>query len=55
MLLRRGHSRSAEAALAPEESISPGERFETELGSIRQRVLEDPKVAASVVKQWMNA
>lgn len=38
------------AAHAP----SPGEVFDARLDGLRQRVLEDPKVAASVVKLWMQ-
>jgi flagellar biosynthesis/type III secretory pathway M-ring protein FliF/YscJ len=55
MRVRHVRSRSGEAAIAQEESVSPGQRFEAELGSVRKRVMEDPKVAASVVKLWMNA
>lgn len=53
ILMKRGRLRSGEAESAPEES-SPGERFEADLNSVRERVLEDPKVAASVVKLWMQ-
>lgn len=49
---RRGQQEeSAENAGTP----SPGEIFEAELNSIRRHVMEDPKLAASVVKLWMQA
>jgi len=55
MFMRRGHAPSGKAAPEPEESLTPGERFDAELNSIRQQVMQDPKLAASVVKLWMNA
>lgn len=55
MLIKRSRPQADATSLAEEESLSPGERFETELDIIRQRVMQDPKVAASVVKLWMNA
>jgi len=38
------------AAQAPQ----PGEVFDARLDNLRQRVLSDPKVAASVVKLWLQ-
>ncbi len=54
MLAMRGRRKSW--GTLPEEAgpLSPGEAFETELNSIRQGVMEDPRVAASVVKLWMQ-
>lgn len=47
---RRRAAEAAEAAAAP----APGEVFDARLDSLRQRVLGDPRVAASVVKLWMQ-
>ncbi len=52
----RGHQRrrrANEEARAAQEP-SPGELFEARLDSLRQRVLSDPRVTASVVKSWMQ-
>ncbi len=54
-LMKRGrHGRKEEIPEAA-GAHSAGEIFEAELNLIRQRVMEDPKVAASVVKLWMQA
>lgn len=47
---RRGQEKAALAAHAPQ----PGELFEARLDNLRQRVMADPRVAASVVKLWMQ-
>lgn len=49
---RRGVSAAAEEAPEPP---SPGEQFEAELQTVRQRVLDDPRVAASVIRLWMQS
>lgn len=54
-LARRRRRNSQVEASAEVEAPSPAAVFETELDAIRQRVMQDPKVAASVVKLWMQA
>lgn len=54
LLLRvraKRRQREQEEALASQGS-QPGEIFDARLDALRQRVLSDPKVAASVVKLW---
>lgn len=48
---RRRERDEALAAQAP----GPGELFDARLETLRQRVLSDPKIAASVVKLWMQS
>lgn len=56
LLLRvraRRRQREQEEALATQGQ--PGEIFDARLDALRQRVLSDPKVAASVVKLWIQS
>jgi flagellar biosynthesis/type III secretory pathway M-ring protein FliF/YscJ len=55
VLMKRSRRGQREEAAETAGTPSPGEMFEAELNSIRQGVMEDPKVAASVVKLWMQA
>lgn len=54
-LMKRGRHGQKEEIPEAAGAHSSGEIFEAELKEIRQRVMEDPKVAASVVKLWMQA
>lgn len=51
VLFKRNRRNAGNATAATETAA---ETFETELDTIRRRVMEDPKVTASVVKVWMN-
>jgi flagellar biosynthesis/type III secretory pathway M-ring protein FliF/YscJ len=53
MRASRRRQKSLDEALAA-QAPHPGELFEARLDALRQQVLADPKVAASVVKLWMQ-
>jgi flagellar biosynthesis/type III secretory pathway M-ring protein FliF/YscJ len=54
LLLRvRQHRRSQEEEIQAAAS-PPEETLEARLGGLRQQVMDDPKVAASVVKLWIQ-
>lgn len=52
---RRRRLRAEEEARAEPAPHQAGERFDARLDSLRQRVLTDPRVTASVVKTWMQS
>ncbi len=55
MFLRaRQRRRRAEEAARAARTAAPGELLDARLDSLRQHVLGDPRVAASVVKLWMG-
>jgi flagellar M-ring protein FliF len=55
MFLRaRQRRRRAEEEAREARAPQPGELFDARLDSLRQRVLGDPKITASVVKLWMQ-
>ncbi len=55
MVLRaRRHRRKQDEENRAAQAPQPGEVFDARLDNLRQRVLSDPKVAASVVKLWLQ-
>lgn len=55
MFLRaRQRRRKAEEEARAAEAPQPGELFDARLDGLRQRVLADPRLAASVVKLWVQ-
>lgn len=55
VLFWRGRRRKETLATETAAEPSPGEQFETELQAVRERVLDDPKVTASVIRVWMQS
>lgn len=54
MFLRARQRRRREEEAREAQAPQPGELFDARLDSLRQRVLGDPKITASVVKLWMQ-
>lgn len=52
--VRAGRRRREQAEALAAQAPGPGELFDARLETLRQRVQADPKVAASVVKLWMQ-
>lgn len=53
-LVRARQHRREERAASIAPALQPGESFDARLDSLRQGVMADPRVAASVVKLWMQ-
>lgn len=56
LLVLRGRQRrqTGQAEMRDAQGADPGDLFDARLEALRQRVLADPKVAASVVKLWVQ-